>query len=207
MNDLREFCVKEAATARKELERLGDKFPTSTNYAFDRGLNLGLSHAFDRGLNLGFAQAMEMVIKKLEAGDKATVIMEKIINNSEMVIDAEGDYYKVKKALIREILGEANQKETGGGRPGHPKEYKDPVVTCWHCGSTHTCDCMDATCYKCGAPYAKERCKEFNFTPKEDTCQECGGSGYDNANTIDINDRIPCSYCNGKGRTPKEDKK
>jgi len=73
MNDLREFCVKEAATARKELERLGDKFPTSTNYAFDRGLNLGLSHAFDRGLNLGFAQAMERVIKELEAGDKATL--------------------------------------------------------------------------------------------------------------------------------------
>lgn len=42
----------------------------------------------------------------------------------------------------------------------------DPEVTCWHCGSTHLCDCMDATCWKCNAPYAKERCKEFGFEPK-----------------------------------------
>lgn len=43
----------------------------------------------------------------------------------------------------------------------------DPWVTCWHCKSTHQCDCMDATCYKCGAPYDKKRCDEFGFKPKK----------------------------------------
>ena len=47
------------------------------------------------------------------------------------------------------------------------KKGIDPEVTCWHCGSTHLCDCMDATCWKCKAPYAKDRCKEFNFKQKE----------------------------------------
>jgi len=45
------------------------------------------------------------------------------------------------------------------------KKDVDPEVTCWHCGKTFLCDCMDATCRLCGAPYSKERCKEFNFTP------------------------------------------
>jgi len=50
----------------------------------------------------------------------------------------------------------------------------DPEVTCWHCKKTFLCDCMDATCRLCGAPYAKERCKEFNFIPtkqKDITCK------------------------------------
>jgi len=50
---------------------------------------------------------------------------------------------------------------------GTYKKGVDPKVTCWHCGKTFLCDCMDATCRLCGAPYAKERCKEFNFTPNQ----------------------------------------
>ena len=49
------------------------------------------------------------------------------------------------------------------------KEGVDPEVTCWHCGKTFLCDCTDATCRLCGAPWAKERCKEFNFVPKPKT--------------------------------------
>lgn len=48
---------------------------------------------------------------------------------------------------------------------GMYKKGIDPEVTCWHCGQTFLCDCMDATCRICNAPHAKERCKEFNFTP------------------------------------------
>lgn len=35
-------------------------------------------------------------------------------------------------------------------------------------------------------------------TPPEDTqeCPECGDTGYDNPQAIDINDRTPCMYCN-----------
>jgi hypothetical protein len=46
------------------------------------------------------------------------------------------------------------------------KEGVDPEVTCWHCKKTFLCDCCDATCRLCGAPYDKSRCEEFNFTPK-----------------------------------------
>lgn len=55
---------------------------------------------------------------------------------------------------------------------GTYKRNVDPEVTCWHCGKTFLCDCMDATCRLCGAPYAKERCKEFNFIPKVGTKAE-----------------------------------
>ena len=48
------------------------------------------------------------------------------------------------------------------------KEGVDPEVTCWHCKRTFLCDCMDATCRLCGAPFDKSRCKEFNFIPKLD---------------------------------------
>ncbi len=50
---------------------------------------------------------------------------------------------------------------------GMYKKEIDPEVTCWHCKKTFLCDCMDATCRLCGAPYAKDRCKEFNFVPYE----------------------------------------
>jgi hypothetical protein len=45
---------------------------------------------------------------------------------------------------------------------------KDPEAKCWHCGHTHLCDCMDACCWVCGAPYSKDRCKEFNFVPQQE---------------------------------------
>lgn len=45
------------------------------------------------------------------------------------------------------------------------KEGVDPEATCWHCGKTFLCDCMDACCRLCGAPFDKNRCKEFNFKP------------------------------------------
>jgi len=45
-------------------------------------------------------------------------------------------------------------------------EGVDPEVTCWHCKKTFLCDCCDATCRLCGAPFAKERCEEFKFVPK-----------------------------------------
>jgi len=42
---------------------------------------------------------------------------------------------------------------------------------CWNCGNDYqndpNVDCMDATCYKCHAPYDKERCAEFKFEPKK----------------------------------------
>ena len=47
----------------------------------------------------------------------------------------------------------------------HYRKGVDPEVTCWHCGSTHLCDCMDATCRMCNAPYDKTRCEEFEFKP------------------------------------------
>ena len=53
----------------------------------------------------------------------------------------------------------------------------DPEVTCWHCKRTFLCDCMDATCRLCGAPFDKTRCKEFNFSPsskEEKKCRTCG---------------------------------
>jgi len=48
---------------------------------------------------------------------------------------------------------------------GTYKKGADPEVTCWHCGKTFLCDCMDATCRFCNAPYSKDRCKEFGFKP------------------------------------------
>ncbi len=42
----------------------------------------------------------------------------------------------------------------------------DPEATCWHCGRTFLCDCMDACCRLCGAPFDKTRCEEFKFTPE-----------------------------------------
>lgn len=47
------------------------------------------------------------------------------------------------------------------------KEGVDPEVTCWHCKKTFLCDCMDATCRMCGAPYDARRCGEFNFIPDD----------------------------------------
>jgi len=46
------------------------------------------------------------------------------------------------------------------------KEGVDPEVTCWHCKKTFLCDCQDATCRLCRAPFDKKRCGEFNFIPK-----------------------------------------
>lgn len=43
----------------------------------------------------------------------------------------------------------------------------DPEATCWHCGKTFLCDCCDATCRLCHAPFDKKRCKEFNFIPND----------------------------------------
>lgn len=50
---------------------------------------------------------------------------------------------------------------------GFYKKDSDAEATCWHCKKTFLCDVMDATCRLCGAPFAKERCKEFNFVPRE----------------------------------------
>lgn len=60
----------------------------------------------------------------------------------------------------------------GGFTTYNPKH--DPEVTCWHCKKTFLCDCMDATCRMCGAPYAKDRCKEFGFVPKEEPKKSLG---------------------------------
>jgi hypothetical protein len=42
-------------------------------------------------------------------------------------------------------------------------------ASCWYCGYVRGTDpredCMDATCLKCSAPYAKDRCEEFGFKP------------------------------------------
>jgi hypothetical protein len=48
----------------------------------------------------------------------------------------------------------------------YSKEKGDPEAYCWHCKKTFLCDCMDATCRLCGAPFAKDRCKEFGFKIK-----------------------------------------
>ena len=48
------------------------------------------------------------------------------------------------------------------------KEGVDPEATCWHCGKTFLCDCMDACCRLCGAPFDKNRCKEFKNLPLPD---------------------------------------
>jgi hypothetical protein len=60
----------------------------------------------------------------------------------------------------------------------HYKEGVDPEITCWHCGKTFLCDCMDATCRLCNAPFDKSRCKEFNFKPPEKP-QVFGGYDFD----------------------------
>jgi len=57
----------------------------------------------------------------------------------------------------------SNKEYTGNGS----YDKSDPEVTCWHCKKTFLCDCMDATCRLCGAPYDKSRCKEFNFKVKD----------------------------------------
>jgi hypothetical protein len=49
---------------------------------------------------------------------------------------------------------------------GYYKKEIDPEATCWHCGMTFLCDCMDATCRICSAPFSKDRCGEFKFISK-----------------------------------------
>ncbi len=68
------------------------------------------------------------------------------------------------KILIDEALGLSPSCKEEKKEPY--KKDVDPKVTCWHCGKTFLCDCMDATCRLCGAPFDKRRCDEFNFTPK-----------------------------------------
>lgn len=52
-------------------------------------------------------------------------------------------------------------------------EGVDPEVTCWNCKKTFLCDCCDATCRLCGAPFDKIRCKEFCFKPSGQEPKEC----------------------------------
>lgn len=66
-------------------------------------------------------------------------------------------------------LKEPEDEYTGGIY----KKGIDPEVTCWHCKKTFLCDCMDATCRLCGAPYKKSRCEEFKFKPKEPSFCSC----------------------------------
>ena len=73
---------------------------------------------------------------------------------------------------------------------GSYKRGVDPEVTCWHCGLTFLCDSFDATCRICGAPYAKERCDEFNFKPRG--VAQCKKGFVD---TID--DGYACPLCGG----------
>ena len=58
--------------------------------------------------------------------------------------------------------------ETRIGIEWSPNGY---ALTCWHCGGDPTAfevfDCMDATCHLCHAPFDKNRCAEFKFTPKK----------------------------------------
>lgn len=54
---------------------------------------------------------------------------------------------------------------------------------CWNCGNDYTndpeVDCMDATCYRCHAPYDKKRCKEFGFKPKSGPAPFAGAFGFE----------------------------
>lgn len=45
------------------------------------------------------------------------------------------------------------------------KADRDPEATCWHCTKTFLCDPMDACCRLCGAPFDRNRCREFRFVP------------------------------------------
>lgn len=49
----------------------------------------------------------------------------------------------------------------------YPKEktkgWMDAIGYCWYCDKNIRCECMDATCWVCSRPYAKDRCQEFGF--------------------------------------------
>lgn len=70
-----------------------------------------------------------------------------IVEDNKMVCEHKPEYYYKGKFITY-------------------KEGVDPEATCWHCKKTFLCDCMDATCRLCGAPFDSKRCGEFNFTVK-----------------------------------------
>lgn len=43
------------------------------------------------------------------------------------------------------------------------ESWMNSVAYCWFCKKDIDCECMDATCWVCHRPYAKDRCKEFGF--------------------------------------------
>jgi hypothetical protein len=70
-----------------------------------------------------------------------------------------------------------------------PKPYKkEPWMNskayCWFCKKDVDCECCDATCWICGRPYAKDRCKEFGF----------------DADGNKINKPADPTYCGGEGK-------
>lgn len=44
------------------------------------------------------------------------------------------------------------------------KLWMNAKAYCWWCKKHIRCDCCDATCWVCGRPYAKDRCREFGFS-------------------------------------------
>lgn len=90
---------------------------------------------------------------------------ERYIRNPRSVLREERHYFLA--ALIERFM-RTQPVKTANNEYDSNGTYKvgvDPEVTCWHCKKTFLCDCMDATCRLCGAPYSKERCGEFNFIP------------------------------------------
>ncbi len=74
---------------------------------------------------------------------------------------------EVNEKIIVKIEAEQKRRKDVYTSNGTYKKGTDPETTCWHCKQTFLCDCMDATCRICGAPYDKSSCKEFNFKPEE----------------------------------------
>jgi hypothetical protein len=52
--------------------------------------------------------------------------------------------------------------------------WMNSTAFCWYCNKEVDCECMDATCYICGRPFAKDRCHEFGFNKEgENTIKKC----------------------------------
>ncbi len=97
----------------------------------------------------------------------------KVVNNLRDIAKEYGQTQQLRSRIGSYIVpilkGESLKLQEEYTSNGTYKKGVDPEVTCWHCKKTFLCDCMDATCRLCGAPYDKNRCKEFNF--------KCGGCG------------------------------
>jgi len=112
---------------------------------------------------------------KLEEKLKSTVdVFNMCLNGDEERIQKLEERVERSESCIREIIsrlskldkqpdGTVTKDEYTDG--GVYKKGVDPETTCWNCGKTFLCDCMDSCCRLCSAPFDKTRCKEFNFVP------------------------------------------